>query len=301
MHTGHKNTSISYVVPAYNAANTVRESVSSIFNNNFKEGDEVIIVNDASTDTTQNVLVEIAKTFYPHVIIVNNETNKGCPASRNIGISQSKNELIFNLDSDNVLVAHSIEQLRQALIANDADVASFQEYHFFKDNPSRITHKWVCVSGQLLLNDFLSGIFNPGPGGNFLYKKQTWQRIGGYWEYGKGLHEAWGFSLKLLANKAKFWVVPNTFYYHRYSHQSLFVTEDKKQNESIAVTNKFIDIILNWLTKESSVHVRNNPNWFNDLAFKPLQLQNQPIGINGKLVYTSKVKNILNKLRNSFK
>ncbi len=300
MPTDHKQTSISYVMPAYNAASTILESIQSIFSNNFEDGDEVIIINDASTDTTKILIEQAAAQFHPHITIINNTENKGCPASRNIGIAQSKNELIFNLDADNIIAPHSIKQLRDALFKNNADVTSFQEYHFFKIDPLCITHKWVCMPGQLSLADFLSGIFNPGPGGNFLYKKQMWQKIGQYWEYGKGLHEAWGFTLKLLVNDAKFWVVPNTFYYHRYSHQSLFVREDKKQNESITVTNKFIGVVFDMLDETSQSHIRSNTNWFESLINSPLRLNNQPVGKNGKLVYTSSIKNILYQLKSIF-
>src|ERR1035437_2534038 len=98
-----KKYNISYVMPAYNSEITLLEAVDSIFNGNFEDGDEVIIVNDASKDGTKAIAENILLKYKPFVRLINNAKNKGCPASRNIGISNSKNELIFNLDSDNVL------------------------------------------------------------------------------------------------------------------------------------------------------------------------------------------------------
>ena len=46
------NSKISFIIPAYNCADTLVESIESIFDGNFEDGDEVIIVNDASTDKT---------------------------------------------------------------------------------------------------------------------------------------------------------------------------------------------------------------------------------------------------------
>ena len=53
---------ISFIMPAYNCADTIEESVDSIFNGNFTDGDELIIVNDGSTDNTEKVL---DKSFKP--------------------------------------------------------------------------------------------------------------------------------------------------------------------------------------------------------------------------------------------
>ena len=47
-----KNANISFVIPAYNCQHTLAEAVDSIYNGNFTKGDEVIIVDDASTDET---------------------------------------------------------------------------------------------------------------------------------------------------------------------------------------------------------------------------------------------------------
>ena len=288
---------ISFVIPAYNCEDTLLEAVDSIFNSNYEPGDEVIIVNDASTDNTKEIAENIYKKYGRPVILINSEKNRGCPATRNIGIREAKNELIFNLDSDNVLHTGSINKLKNSLIEQNADVAAFQKYHYFKSTTKDITHKWICNSGFMTLADFLGGQINPGPGGNYLYKKSSWKKIGGYWEYGKGLHEAWGFSLKLLINGAKFIVVPDTFYFHRYSHQSLFMRENSRPGESIKVTNNFIEPALQLLDKDTQEYIKNSPNWFDFIDKRPLKLNNEPIGKDGKIVYLSLNK----KIRHLFK
>ena len=120
-----------------------------------------------------------------------------------------------------------------------------------------------------------------------------WSKVGGYWEYGKGLHEAWGYSFKLLINNAIFIVVPDTFYYHRFSHKSLFVRENKKHNESINVTNRFIKDSLNIFSDQSILDMQRDPDWFNHLEKHSLTLRTGDIGTNGKNIYTSKVRQIL--------
>lgn len=56
---GNKN--ISFIMPVFNCQDTIEESVESIFQGNFTKGDEVIIVDDASTDNTLKVIKKLLK------------------------------------------------------------------------------------------------------------------------------------------------------------------------------------------------------------------------------------------------
>lgn len=291
---------ISFIIPAYNSEKTLAESVNSIFAENFEDGDEIIIVDDCSTDKTDNLVKNLVKKYSGKIKSITNQENRGCPASRNIGIKEAKNTLIFNLDSDNILSPRSIQKLKKALLAQNADIASFQEYYYFKEDTSKITHRWICKNSLFTMADLFSGMINPAPGGNFLYRKSKWEEIGGYWEYGKGLHEAWGFSFKLLLSGAKFIIVPNTFYFHRYSHESLFVRENKKNNESIKVSNKFIEKSLHIFDEDSLIKIKNNPDWLNNLEIQPLRLKNQKLGDNGKIIFNSAIKQALYLIKKIF-
>jgi len=278
---------ISFIIPAYNCAETVGESVESIINGNFSDGDEIIIVDDCSTDSTPTVL-ERLKIKYPQIQIIRNEQNRGCPASRNVGIQRAKNLLLFNLDSDNILVPGSIEKLQEYMTAHGADVAAFGAMYFFKRDTRRITHKWVFPGGVLTLADFLAGPVNPGPGGNFLYTKASWEKVGKYWEYGAGLHEAWGFSLKQLANGSKFVIMPDSFYYHRHGHSSLFVREAKLMNENL-MAGKMIESFMSLISDDDAAYIKSEAgarSWFTNLSRRPIRLKTGEAGKTGRVVYS---------------
>ena len=292
----NKNRSISFIIPAYNCANTITESVESIVQDNYKKCDEIIIVNDKSTDNTAHIIKNL-KTKYPFLIIINNDENKGCPATRNIGIKKASNPIIFNLDSDNILSPNSIIKLKQYMIENNADVASFGEMHYFVKNKKKITHKWIFNPGIFTLEDFLSGTINPGPGGNFMYTKKSWHKVGGYWEYGPGLHEAWGYSLKLLATKCKFVIMPNSFYYHRYGHDSLYIREVRKKNASSIMATKMIIPYFNLIDEKNVEYIKNNKTvWFLYLNTHPIKIKNKEYGRNGKIVRSFNYKIIIKKI-----
>jgi len=278
---------ISFVIPAFNASGTLAEAVDSIFAGNFEKGDEVIIVNDCSKDGTLAVAESLAAKYAPSVTVISNPENKGCPASRNVGIARAKNELIFNLDSDNVLASGNIAKLKEALIREKADAAVFGEQRCFPATTAHVTHVWISNPGTFTLADILAGIANQASGGNYLYRKETWKKIGGYWEYGKGMHEAWGFTLKMLLGGAKYVAVPDASYFHRYSHQSLFVRESGNSGEAERVSKLFIQPALPLLDDASRAYVQSDPYWHEKLITRPLFLKDGSRGSDGKIVYAT--------------
>jgi glycosyltransferase involved in cell wall biosynthesis len=281
-----KDSNISFIIPAYNCEDTITETVESVFKGNYQKGDEVIIVNDGSKDGTKKVLKHLQNQY--HLIkIIDNPRNLGCPASRNVGIGKARNKLIFNLDSDNVLAPKSITVLKEYLLKNKADAASFGEILFFTKKVNNVTHKWVFNKNNFILPDLFASHINPGPAGNFLYTKQIWKKVGKYWEYGKGLHEAWGFHLKLLASGAKYVILPNSYYYHRYGHKSLFVRESKNTNKGIRLTNKMVRPFLSLINIEDVNYMKKN-DWFKNIENHPIRIRFHKIGYKGKKVIVKK-------------
>src|SRR5688572_9260073 len=104
---------ISFIIPCYNCETTVEEAVNSIFQGNFSEGDEVVMVDDSSTDSTPRVMEEL-KIKYPSIVTLRHNINKGsAAASRNTAIDSSHNELLFCLDADNLLIPGTIQLLKE--------------------------------------------------------------------------------------------------------------------------------------------------------------------------------------------
>ena len=89
---------ISVVMPAYNAEKYLTEAIDSILSQTFSNF-EFIIINDASTDSTKQIIE-----FYndPRIKLINNEQNKGVAKSLNIGISFARGKYIARMDSDDI-------------------------------------------------------------------------------------------------------------------------------------------------------------------------------------------------------
>ncbi len=88
---------ISFFIPAYNCAGTIEESVNSIIHGNFTEGDEIVIVDDGSSDNTWKVLNSL-KNKYSNIKLFQHKNNMGGAVARNTAIKNCKNELLFCLD-----------------------------------------------------------------------------------------------------------------------------------------------------------------------------------------------------------
>lgn len=99
---------VSVVIPAYNRAPFLSEALRSVMEQT-RRADEVVVVDDGSTDDTAGVVQE-----FPGVRYVFQE-NRGVSAARNLGVQRSTGEWIAFLDSDDLWVRTKLErQLEEA-------------------------------------------------------------------------------------------------------------------------------------------------------------------------------------------
>lgn len=98
---------VSVIIPAYNRAAIIVETLKSIAGQTYNHW-ECIIVDDHSTDSTG----EVAQSFCSadaRFKLFKNKRTKGAPGARNTGIEVCLGEYIIFLDSDDILLPHCIE------------------------------------------------------------------------------------------------------------------------------------------------------------------------------------------------
>ena len=97
----------SVVIPAYNAAKTLEEALSSILGQSPPPA-EIIVVDDGSTDAT----IAVARRIAPSAIVTS-QTNQGCGAATNVGILMAASPILAFLDADDIwLPGKAAAQLR---------------------------------------------------------------------------------------------------------------------------------------------------------------------------------------------
>jgi len=283
-----KNLAISFFIPAYNCAKTISESVYSILNKNIEEDDELIIVDDGSTDDTIEIINAISQE-YKNIKIIQHIRNRGGAAARNTACTNAKMELLFCLDSDNILAPGSIKALKDFLVNNGADVAAFQEVWYFTEDTSVITNKWVFKDSPSSIADYLS-IYNvPGASGNYLFTKDSWFRAGGYPEFAGAL-DTWGFGFRQLSAGQLVLTMPDSGYFHRQGYDSYWIRDFKKGKTSIIA----LQIVLPYLPllDDSDVEYIMSKNgrhkWFNDIPVRPVRVRKSIQGRTDLLHFSEK-------------
>jgi len=94
--------SVSVIIPCYNAEKTLRACLESVFAQSYQPL-EVIVVDDASTDSTARIAKEFACT------LIEQPVNGGVSAARNAGVAASDSDILFFLDSDVALAASAVQ------------------------------------------------------------------------------------------------------------------------------------------------------------------------------------------------
>ncbi len=149
----------SIVVPTYNRASKILSTIESVIQQELDDW-ELIIVDDGSTDDTDQIVELIIDERIKYVQTVNRER----AAARNVGIQHSKGHYITFLDSDDRLKIHHLKTARDFLIEN-SNVDFFRLAYEVRDIAKNRIVSVSVVGGDLneaLINgNFLSclGVF----------------------------------------------------------------------------------------------------------------------------------------------
>lgn len=278
----------------FNAERTISASVESIFDGNFFDGDQVIIVNDGSYDNSLSVVKQLQIKFPDRIEIIDLVLNKGNETARNEGVSRAQNDYIFNLDADNILVPGSISKLSSYLIENKLDAAAFKHLYYFTKSTTKISYIWAFCEGLVNLADCLCGPIVPIASGNYLFKKSVWLSTGGYKVGAKAL-DAWFFGYETVALGHSLGVMPSGGYFHRHGHASLWM-RDAKRNLISSIAKKLVLSHKDLLSPDDVDYLQANSKfsekWFENMTQRPIKTIGQDIGKNGDIIRGNILKNL---------
>lgn len=128
--TSERSSTVSVIIPAYNAANYITAALDSISSQTFKDY-EVIVINDGSPDTLQ---LEQALAPYLSRIIYLKQENRGAASARNAGLRIARGRLVAFLDADDFWLPdylrsqiNFIESSKADLVYADAELIGDSE------------------------------------------------------------------------------------------------------------------------------------------------------------------------------
>ena len=107
---------VSIITPSYNSAKYIAETVQSVQNQTFSNW-EMIIVDDCSSDNTEEIIIEIQKTD-SRIKFYKLDQNSGSGIARNKGIEQATGDYMTFIDSDDIwfpdFIKNSIEAIQKS-------------------------------------------------------------------------------------------------------------------------------------------------------------------------------------------
>ncbi|GAA4815352.1 glycosyltransferase family 2 protein [Litoribaculum gwangyangense] len=193
--------SVSIIVPCYNQAQFLDDTLQSVFNQTSSNW-ECIIVNDGSTDNSEGIALKWTekdsrfKYFF--------KDNGGLSSARNFGIKKAEYDIVLPLDSDDIISKDLISEVINEFNISNADVV-YYEVEFFGKKKGVYTLPKYSYRTLLLQNVFIA--CTP-------FKKANYFKIGGYDEKLKSF-EDWDLWIRMLNENSKVVKIDKTLYYYR--------------------------------------------------------------------------------------
>jgi len=122
---------ISIIMPVYNGQRFVDEAISSIIEQEYKQI-ELIIIDDGSTDSTNDILTKWA--VKDKRIKIYHQNNSGIISALNKGIEQATGDYIARMDADDISHPDRLKIQYQYMIQNDLDVCGCNYFEIDEDN-----------------------------------------------------------------------------------------------------------------------------------------------------------------------
>lgn len=120
-----KNIKISCIVPIYNSAESIVDTVNSILEQTYTNI-EIILVDDGSTDKSNKIIDDLAKKD-KRIKAIHKE-NGGVSSARNIGIKSSIGEYICFVDADDKIANNFLEECINIIKKYDCDIVRTNYY-----------------------------------------------------------------------------------------------------------------------------------------------------------------------------
>lgn len=114
---------ISVIIPVYNVEKYLAECLDSIITQSLRDI-EIICVNDASTDSSLNILQEYASKDY-RVRVISYDENHGQAYARNLGLERAAGEYVYFVDADDMVKAGALDRMCVEAENDDVDLLCF--------------------------------------------------------------------------------------------------------------------------------------------------------------------------------
>jgi len=251
---------LTVVIPYYNMGKYIVECINSVKNSTYVPA-EIIIINDGSTDQHSIDQLEILSRTHPDIKIVH-QTNKGLPATRNLGAKIARSNYLVFLDADDKVDQHYYSRAIDILKRYDNIffVGSWVRYFgntdkvwptFTPQPPYILVHNSVNSSSLVYKrNAFLQGGLNDK---QFIFGLEDYESV-----------------VSMLSKGFNGVIIPECLFYYRVRPNSMFrgITTNKFlysnrviSEKHAAYFSKFSTAVINLLNANGPGYLFDNPTF----------------------------------------
>ena len=268
------NPTISIIIPVFNVEKYIKETLISV-KNQFSRPDEVIIINDGSTDDSFKIVKDLKDSDSWKIF----ETkNQGLGLTRNYGKSLAKGDYIYFLDSDDILDHNFIFDMRNLIkIYNQPDVILFSGKPFSNNKiaQNKINLRF-SIDGQYFQKDRLLT--------NLVKKKETLPQASRYlskkslWSennllYPAGVAEDEGIFFPLISLSKNTVVNQKSYYRYRVDRPGSISLDKVKPSHAEDYLNRIL-FTINFIQVNKKITELEHSAWNYNLERKSLKYVN---------------------------
>lgn len=266
---------LTLIINNYNNSEYLDECLLSVANQT-KLPDEIIIVDDNSTDNSFEIINNFRLLSFK--TIIKNSKNMGISYSRNIAIDLTSSDYILFLDSDDVLFPDSIENIKKFLTTESPDLI-YSDYELF-GIVNRLEKPKYSDYSQLLLGNIF-------PISTVIRKKRVEEINGFNLNMNLGL-EDWDFYIRYL-NKTD--IIINKLETPIFKYRKKEDSRNKNMNRHL-LSKDYLEMLDNIL--------QNNLNSYISAFGNPILFWRNSFIDSSKKVDGFNLKNILSKIKKRF-
>ena len=208
---------ISIIIPVFNAAGTIRRCIDSLRAQTYTNI-QIIAVDDASEDSTRDILSELEQEDPERIMLVFLEKNCGPGEARNIGLGYATGEYIGFIDSDDYVATTFYERLAEEMERGGHDMTDCGYYNEKTD--SAMLHTGRDTRGVLDDDPKSELIASGGYLWSRLYKRELFTDYGISFRKSYILEDSEILS-ELIVNSRSIGAVEETLYWYSNSSDSL--------------------------------------------------------------------------------
>lgn len=158
---------ISVILPSFNAGAFIESALRSILGQT-RLPDEVIVIDDGSTDGTAGIVESIGSPLIRYI----RQPNQGVSTARNRGLKEARGEFIAFLDADDLWRPTALETHLRLMAADPEIVFTFGDFERFEDETGR------RIGTQFIFYPLLDRLpVDPIEGGGWLIRGDAFERL----------------------------------------------------------------------------------------------------------------------------